>query len=68
MQMSVRSSDEKCYRAHNIYLSLFGQYQDSLRSVSSLPVLTSSDRRSLKYFVLFLDKHWQSYIVHVRIS
>ena len=31
-----------------------GQSQVSLRSVSGLSVLTSSDRRSLKYFVLFI--------------
>ena len=30
-----------------------GQSQGSLRAVSGLSVLTSSDRRSLKYFVLF---------------
>ena len=30
MQMSVRLSDEKCSRAHNIHLSLSGQSQVSL--------------------------------------
>ena len=77
---NVRLFDDKCSRAHNIHLSLSGQSQDSLRSVSGhtrsvsgqsqalrsvlgslrslsgLSVLTSSDRRSLKYFVLLADK------------
>ena len=102
--VNVRSSDEKCSRAHNIHLSLSGQSQDSLRSLkvslgsvsgqsqvtqgqsqvslrslkvslrsvsgqsqalrsvlgslrslSGLSVLTSSDRRSLKYFVLLMN-------------
>ena len=89
MQMSVRSSDEKCSRAHKIHLSLSGLSLDSLRSVSGqsqvslrsvsgqsgqsqvslrtisvesqlrsgLSLLTSSDRRSLKYFVLFTFKY-----------
>ena len=39
--------------AHNIHSSLSGS-QVSLRSFSGLSVLTSSDRWSLKYFVLFL--------------
>ena len=34
--------------------SVSGQSQVSLRSVSGLSVLTSSERRSLKYFVLLL--------------
>ena len=34
--------------------SVSGQSQGSLRSVSGLFVFTSSDRRSLKYFVLLL--------------
>ena len=68
MQIFVCLFDDKCSRAHNIHLSLSGQSQDSLRSVSGhtrsvlgslrslsgLSVLTSSDRRSLKYFVLLL--------------
>ena len=35
------------------FRSVSGQSQGSLRAVSGLSVLTSSDRRSLKYFVLF---------------
>ena len=40
MQMFVRSSDEKCFRAHNIHLSLSlrsvsGQSQVALRGLSS---------------------------------
>ena len=37
----------------NDFRSVSGQSQVSLRSVSGLSVLTFSDRRSLKYFVLF---------------
>ena len=36
--------------------SVSGQSQVSLRSVSGLYVPTSSDRRSLKYFVLFMTR------------
>ena len=49
---SVCLSGEKWSRAHNIHLSLSGQAQVSLRSLPGLSVLTLSDRRSLKYFVL----------------
>ena len=34
MLISVRPSDEKCSKAHNIHLSLSGQCQVSLRTVS----------------------------------
>ena len=47
--------DDKCSRAHTIHLSLSGQSKVKLRAVSGLSMLTSSERRSLKYFVLF----WQ---------
>ena len=79
---SVCLFGDKCSRAHIIHLSLSGQSQDSLRSVSGhsrsvsgqsqalrsvlgslrslsgLSVLTSSDKRSLKYFVLFRRETW----------
>ena len=35
MQISVRLSDEKCSRTHNIHLSLSGQSEESLKSLSS---------------------------------
>ena len=37
------------------FRSVSGKSQVSLRAVSGLSVLTSSDRRSLKYFVLFSE-------------
>ena len=54
---SVCLSGTKCSKALNLHLSLIGQSQlslsqVSLRLVSGLSVPTSSDRLSLKYFVL----------------
>ena len=48
MQMSVRLFDESLSRALNLS-------QVSLRSLLDLSELTSSVRRSLKYFVLFFN-------------
>ena len=55
--LSVCLSGTKCSKALNLHLSLIGQSQlslsqVSLRLVSGLSVPTSSDRLSLKYFVL----------------
>ena len=63
--LSVRLSGTKLSKALNLHLSLIGlslvslrsdsgQTLVSLRSVSCLSVTNSSDRRSLKYFVLLI--------------
>ena len=58
--LSVRLSGTKWSKALNLHLSLITQSQVSLRSVSGLSVPTLSDRRSLKYFVLFYLCSWIS--------
>ena len=50
--LSVCPSGTSLSKALILHLSHIGQSQVSLRSVSDLSVPTSSDRRSLKYFVL----------------
>ena len=63
--LSVCPFGTKCSKALNLHLSLIdlsevslrsvsGQSLVGLRSVSGLSVPTLSDRRSLKYFVLFV--------------
>ena len=48
--ISVRPSDEKCSKAHNIHLSLSGQSQVSLQSVSGQ---SQASLKSLSaYFVI----------------
>ena len=60
IEMFVRSS--VCLmKTHNNHLFLSGQSQVSLRSITGLSVLTKSDRRSLKYLVLFQKNREKSF-------
>ena len=55
--LSVCPSGTSLSKALNLHLSLIVLSQICLRSVSGLSVPTSSERRGLKYFVLFLPEN-----------